>query len=159
MRYSLYILFICFVFFSCKKNSPSDCTEDKYAYEFYSSSKIDTIITPVGIFFQINPGNEIVFSYTHTGPDCKSIADEEYVDRLVFKVPAGSNSFNYENRQLEDLMCLFMRSAFWSNGASLVSLGYVKGTKISASKWDIEINVELGSSIGRLILKKIFIPH
>ena len=159
MRYFLCILFISSVFFSCKKNSPSDCTGDKYAYEFYPSTKIDTTITPVGIFFQVKPGNDLVFLYTHTGPDCKNIADEEYVDRLIFKVPAGINSFNYENSQLTDLMCLFMRSAFWTNGASSITVGYVKGTKRSDGKWNVEINVEVGAPIGRLILKKPFSPH
>jgi hypothetical protein len=152
-------LFTCFLFFSCKKNAPSDCTPDQYVYEFYSSSKIDTTTTDMRLFFQIKPGNDLVFSYTHEGPACKSIVDEEYFDKLVFRVPAGSNSFLYENGQLTDAMCLFIKIAFWSNGAYKVNSGFVKGTKISSTKWDVEINVDVGGSIGKINLKKTFVQH
>ena len=111
------------------------------------------------LFFQIKPGNDLVFNYTHEGPACKSIADEEYSDKLVFQVPSGSNSFLYENGQLADVMCLFIKIAFWTNGAYKVNSGFVKGTKISATKWDVEINVDVGSSVGRINLKKTFILH
>ena len=156
----LYAFFICFLFFSCKKNTPGDCTPDQYTYEFYPSSKIDTASTSdMRLFFQIKPGNDLVFNYTHEGPACKNIADEEYFDKLVFQVPAASNSFLYENSQLTDAMCLFIKIAFWTNGAYKVNSGFVKGTKISATKWEIEINVDVGGSIGRINLKKTFTQH
>ena len=154
-----FIILTSFLFFGCKKNAPSDCTKDQYAYEFFSSSKIDTLKVDQRLFFQINPGNDIVFSYTHTGPDCKSIVDEEYVDKLIFKVPATSNSFFYENTQLTDAMCLFIKLAFWTNGAFRVSSGYVKGTKVSATKWNVQINVDIGGSVGRIVINKSFTPH
>jgi hypothetical protein len=154
------IIICCFLIFSCKKDlAQSDCTKDIYTHEYYINSKIDTIVNPAGLFFQINPGNDLIFLYTHIGSDCKNIADEEYVDRLVFKVPAGSSSFNYENSQLTDLLCLFMRSSFWSNGASGITTGFVKGTKRTDGKWDVEINVDIGGSVGRIIINKTFTPH
>jgi hypothetical protein len=148
-----------FYFFGCKKNSSPDCTEDQYAHEFYSASKIDTTTTDMRLFFQINPGNDLVFSYAYNGPDCKNIADEEYTDKLVFKVPAGSASFLYENSQPTDAMCLFIKYAFWTNGSYKVTSGYVKGTKISATKWNVEINVDIGGSIGKINLKRTFTLH
>jgi hypothetical protein len=154
-----YTLFICFLFFSCKKSAPSDCTPDQYSYEFYPSSKIDTITTDMRLFFSIKPGNDLVFSFTHDGPACKSITDEEYSDKLVFLAPAASNSFFYENSQLTNAMCLFIKIAFWANGAYKVNSGFVKGTRISATKWDVEINVDVGGSIGRINLKKTFVQH
>ena len=159
MQKFVYTIFLVLVFYSCKKNTSSDCTDDQYAYEFYSSSKIDTTTNHIGLFFQIAPGNDLVFSYTHTGPDCKNIADEEYVDKLVFKVPANANSFFYENSQLPDALCLFIKYAFWTNGAHQITSGYVKGTKVSATKWDIDINVDIGGSAGRIIARKIFTGH
>ena len=159
MRKIIYTILLVLIFYSCKKTGNSDCTNDQYAYEFYSSSKIDTTSNHIGLFFQINPGNDLVFSYTHTGPECKSIVDEEYVDKLVFKVPASTNSFLYENNQLADALCLFIKYAFWSNGAYQLTSGYVRGTKISSTKWDIDINVDVGGSVGRLIVKKTFTQH
>src|SRR6186997_870494 len=144
-----YILFICFLFFTCKKNTPSDCTPDQYTYEFYPSSKIDTISNDAGLFYQVNSGNDLVFVYTHTGPNCESIIDEEYTDKLVFRVPAASNSFNYQNDQLTDALCLFRKITWWVYGSTRVKSGSIKGTKISSTKWDIEINVDVGGSIDR----------
>ncbi len=100
-----------------------------------------------------------MFSYTHVGPDCKNVADEEYTDKFVFKVPAGVNSFNYQDAQLADAVCLFIKIAFLTTGASPATAGYVKGTKRTDGKWDVEINVEIGGSIGRLIINKTFAPH
>ena len=154
-----YIAVFCIIFFSCKKNSPSGCTEDIYTYEFYTSSKIDTILNDAGLFFQVNPGNDLVFVYSHTGPSCESIIDEEYTDKLVFKVPAAANSFYYQNNQLADALCLFRKIAWWQYGATRITSGYVTGTKISATKWEVEINVEIGGSTGRLSLKKAFFLH
>ena len=126
----LFVLFFSLV----KRILPAIVLRINIAYEFYPSSKIDTTTTDMRLFFQIKPGNDLVFSYTHEGPACKSIADEEYSDKLVFQVPATSNSFLYENSQLTDAMCLFIKIAFWTNGAYKVSSGFVKGTKISATK-------------------------
>ena len=154
-----YTMFIFLIFYSCKKDSSSDCTADKYTYEVFAASRIDTTTTDNRLFFQINPGNEIVFSYTHIGPDCKNIADEEYTDKIVFKVPAGSNSFFYQNSQLQGAMCMFIKYAFWTNGAYKITSGFVKGTKVSSIKWDVEIDIDVGGSIGRIALKKTFTAH
>ena len=159
MRIYAFIISACIVFFSCKKEADSDCTKEIHQYEFYSNSKIDTTRTQAGLFFQINPGSDLVFIYTHTGPDCKSIVDEEYTDKLVFKVPAGVNSFNYQDAQLKDAICLFIKIAMFTNGASPATSGFVKGTKRSDGKWDVEINVEIGGTIGRVIINKTFVPH
>ena len=160
MMRSILIILISSIFFSCKKDASSDCTKETHTYEFYTNSKIDTIRTQAGLFFQINPGSDVVFSYTHVGPDCKNIADEEYTDKFVFKVPAGVNSFNYQDStQLANAMTLFTKIAFFSTGASPATEGYLKGTKKPDGKWDVEINVEIGGSIGRLIINKTFAPH
>lgn len=154
----LAILFIC-ILFSCKKSDSGDCTPDQYAYEFFSSSKIDTLTNDAGLFFQVNEGNDLVFVYSHTGPECKSVWDEEYTDKLVFQVPSASNSFYYQNDQLTDALCLFRRIDMWSDGSNRIRSGYIKGTRVSATKWDIEINVQAGNPVGQINLKKSFVLH
>jgi hypothetical protein len=152
-----YIIFAVLFFYSCKKDSSSDCIDDTYSYHFYSSKKIDTTTTNAGLSFQVNPGNDLVFSYIHNGPECKNIADEEYTDRLVFEVATSSTSFLFQNGQLTDAMCLFVKYGFLKTPALLIDSGSIKGTKISDTKWDIEIDVEIGGSVGRIMLKKTFI--
>ena len=150
------VIFILLLFYSCKKGSSPDCITDTYSYDFYAAKKIDTTTTNTGLSFQVNPGNDLVFSYIHNGPECKSMADEEYTDRLVFEVPAGSSSFFFENTQLADAMCLFIKYGFLTTPALLIDSGYIKGIKLSDTKWDIEIDVKPGGSVGRITLKKTF---
>ena len=153
------IFFICILFFSCKKDDSGDCAPDLYSYEFFSSSKIDTIINDVGLFFQVNPGNDLVFVYTHTGPECITVWDEEYTDKLVFQVPSGSSSFYYQNDQLTGALCLFRRIDMWTDGSNRIKSGYIKGTRVTLTKWDVEINVQAGNPVGQISLKKSFVLH
>jgi len=46
---------------------------------------------------------------------------------------------------------------FGLTGPTKINSGSVKGTEISPTKWDVEINVNIGSSIGRVNLKKNFV--
>jgi hypothetical protein len=155
MRVSIALCLI-FLFLSCKKNNLSDCTDDTYAYEILTASKIDTIATQGGFYYQVNSGNDLVFRYTHTGPDCKNIADEEYTEHLVFQVPGGATSFEYRNDQLKNASCYFNRLCYCPLNTIAVSSGIIKGTKISATKWDVEINIDLTGSSNKIILNKTF---
>ena len=161
-----FILLSSLAFWSCKKNSDG-YTGPKYAYEFYNAARIDTIMTgypDYDLFFRINPGNDIVFIYSHVyGPERDSIA--AFADSLVFKVPANTNSFLYRDNQLQDAMCLFIKYAYKPGfprtyGAFRVNSGFVKGTKISSVGWDVEIDVAINpSGIDRISGKWTFVPH
>lgn len=147
-----------FLFFlSCKKGALNNCTEDKYAYEFFSASKIDTLTNPGGIFYTINPGSNLVFQYTHVGPDCKNLVDEEYTEFLVFQVPAALTSFQYQNNELAAVLTLFRRLCFCPPDASAITSGFIKGTRISSSKWDIEINIDIPGTSRKIVLNRSFI--
>ena len=152
-----YIIAAVLFFYSCKKDSSSDCIDDTWSYDFYSSKKIDTTTTNGSLSFKINPGNDLVFSYIHNGPECKNIADEEYTDRLVFEVASSSTSFHFQNSQLADAMCLFIKYGFLTTPALVINSGYIKGIKLSDTKWDIDMDVEIGGTVGRIILKKTFV--
>lgn len=149
---------LCLILFclSCKKNNLSTCTDDSYAYEILAASKIDTITTQGGFYYQVNSGNDLVFRYTHNGPDCKNIADEEYTENLVFQVPSAATSFEYRNDQLKNASCYFNRVCFCPMNTIAINSGFIKGTKISATKWNVEINIDLTGSSNKIILNKTF---
>jgi hypothetical protein len=149
---------VCFLILSfLRKRTLNNCTDDKYAYEFFTASKIDTLTNSGGIFYTINSGSNIVFQYTHAGPDCKNIADEEYTEFLVFQIPAALTSFQYQNNELAGVLTLFQRLCFCPPNASAVTSGFIKGTKISSSKWDIEINIDIPGTSGKVVLNSSFI--
>jgi hypothetical protein len=159
-RISAIIFFILFIL-SCNKNGLNDCTKDRYNYAFLKLSKIDTSSSNSPfqgyLQYQINAGNDLVFKYTHEGPDCKNIADEEFTEFLVFQVPAGTNSFNYQNAQLESANCYFNLICFCDINARPVKSGSIKGNKISESRWNVEINIDVPGSANKIILNKIFV--
>ena len=71
----LYPLLIFLVFaFACKKNS-QECVDDRYSYECSEEKKIDTLISAhTGhMLYRINNGNDLVFTYTHSGSYCKKL--------------------------------------------------------------------------------------
>ena len=156
MKLILLILVLGLWFFSCKKVGVNDCSKDDYKYDFMNSSKIDTTSDMGRLFYQINPGSNIVFRYTHIGPHCNNIADEGYTDYVVFQVPSSTTSFIYQDSQLSGMLVLFNRVCFCVPGAHSVVSGTVKGTKISSSKWNIEINVALPNTSDKLIINKTF---
>jgi len=149
-------LFVILLSLSCEKENTSGCTDDFYAYEILPASKIDTIRNQGGLFYQINPGNNLVFRYTHAGPDCINMADEEYTEYLVFQVPSGATSFEFRDEQLKVAFSYFRRVCFCGMSSPVISSGVIKGTKISATKWNVEINVELPGSSNKIILSRTF---
>jgi len=151
------VLSIFLLSISCKKGSTNNCTDDKYTYEFQEAARIDTLTIQGGLFYQINPGNNIVFNYTHTGPNCKNLADEEYVENLVFQIPAGTTNFIFQNNQITNAFCFFKKTCFCNNFALPVISGNIKGTKISTVKWKIEINIDVPGSTDKIILDKFFV--
>jgi len=153
MRVSI-VFFILLFLLSCKKGDLSNCTKDTYAYEILPASKLDTIVNQGGFYYQINPGNNLVFRYTHTGPDCKNIADEEYSEILVFQVPSGLTSFEYKNDQLKNAFCFFNRVCFCPLNTISVNTGSIKGTKTSSTKWNVEIDVEITGSSNKIMFSK-----
>lgn len=124
-----------FLFFlSCKKGTLNNCTDDTYAYEFFTASKIDTLTNPGGIFYDIKSGSNI-----------------------VFQIPAALNSFQFENNKLADVLTLFKKLCFCPTNASAVTSGSIKGTRISSSKWDIQINIELPGTSQKIEVTRIFL--
>jgi len=56
-------------------------------------------------------------------------------------------------------MCFFNNTHLFSNGAVAVTAGSVRGNKRVDGKWDLQINVDIPSSIGRLIINKTFVQN
>ena len=156
MKPVIFIFIIVILILSCKKGGLGDCTKDQFKYEFTTSGQIDTIVNTSGVYYQVISGNNIVFSYTHIGPDCKNIADEEYTEYFAFQVSSTATSFNYQNSQFSDGLPFFKRVCFCPLMTNEVNSGNIKGTKISSSKWDIQIDIFLPNSSDKLVINKIF---
>jgi len=123
---------------SCKKN---DCTPAKYGYTYSESKKIDTIQIGGNLLStQVNPGTNIVFSYSLVAVSCPYRMDGGG-ERLIFEIPAGTISFNYSNADLKSITCYYENSPV--GGLTKVTQGTLKGKKISNNKWDIDVNLDM----------------
>lgn len=141
----------------CKKKLSRDCTEDVYNCFFYPASVVDTANTAGGITYAIKPGNQIVFQYTHIGPDCKSLADEEYVEYLVFQIPNAISSFRYENNELANQITVYKRNCYCLLRSALITRGFVQGSRLSSDRWVVEIQAEVPGWGLTIHQRKIFL--
>ena len=139
----LFLPVLLLTFFSCKRNSDPNCTEEKSEYTFSNNKKIDTVHYPPTIFqATISAGASIVFSYNYSSRTCENIVDGGHADRLIFEVPAGSNSFEYnDDLDMQNGKCYFIRSCFCANVTYRLVSGTIKGTRISDNQWTIQVNV------------------
>lgn len=141
MRSILFISILSLALISCKKDKNSNCQEE-YSYAFSYNKQIDTTHnSPTTFFAIVNPGSNIVFSYEYSSA-CALIADAGYMDKLVFEIPAGGTSFEYDQAsELENGKCYFLRTCFCGNVSSRLVAGVIKGTRIDNSRWSIQVNV------------------
>jgi hypothetical protein len=126
---------------SCKKSSYSDCTPEKFSYDLLPDKKI-TVLPGQQSRISIENGDKLVFSYTHTYKDCKDIADDEGSETLVFEIPKTDNNVGVSGAGLSTINCHSQLSCFCANvNAIAINTGKIRGTKIAADKWMIEVNV------------------
>ena len=157
MKYLAIISAITLAFAACSKSN-SDCQPEQYNYTFSNNKKVDTATHSPGNFFasMVN-GTNLVFSYHYTSRVCENIADGGYVDQLYIEVPAGSNSFEYNDAtELQNGMCYFLRSCFCGNVSSRLVTGTIKGTKVSDTKWSVQANVTEPVGQVSIIFNKTF---
>jgi hypothetical protein len=136
------LLLLTLLIASCNKSSVSDCTPEKFSYDLLVDKKIT--ILPAGQQSRINieGGDKLVFNYTHTFKDCKNIADDEVSEILVFEIPKTDNSFDVSGAALGTINCHSQVSCYCANvNAIAIKTGKIKGTKIAANKWVVEVDV------------------
>jgi hypothetical protein len=150
---------ILFISVACKKNKSDDgCYEEKYEYLFSNNKQIDTTHHIQNVLFaNVVNGSDVVFTYRYTSRTCPNIADDGYVDLLIFQVPVGSTSFEYDTPvELQDNKCYFMHSCFCPIIASRIVTGTIKGTRIVNNKWSVQVNVTEPASGVQLSFNKQF---
>ncbi len=135
---------VLFLFVSCDKaKDNSNFTDEEYSYTFNNNSQVDTVRHSPTIFqAYVNSGANIAFTYRYTSVICQNIADDGYAYILVFEVPAGSNTFEYNDAtDMQNGKCYFLHSCFCANVSSRLVAGTIRGTKVGANRWNVEVNV------------------
>jgi hypothetical protein len=144
IRWIASLSIVLFISVACSKSKSDDgCNKEKYEYLFSNNKQIDTTHHIQNVLFaEVVNGNDIVFTYRYTSRTCPGIADDGYVDLLMFQVPAGSTNFEYDTpNELRDNKCYFLHSCFCPIIASRIVAGTIKGTRIVNNMWSVQVNV------------------
>ncbi|MEI6507247.1 MAG: hypothetical protein WCO54_02115 [Bacteroidota bacterium] len=96
---------------------------------------------------QVIDGNDLVFEYGMRADENPDLTDDEYTEKILFSVPKNAKSFMYTDTTLK---AAFLRGCFcidrgWHN----VNTGFIKGKKINATTWQVEIDVMTQPNIER----------
>jgi hypothetical protein len=86
------VLIVVLCLLSCSHSKDNNCNPDSYSYSIFNQRKIDTATNGAFFNYSINPGNKLVFSYQYAYKPCGGIADADFVESVVFEVPAGAMS-------------------------------------------------------------------
>jgi len=87
----------------------------------------------------INTGNFLVFEYYKRADEYADMTDDEYMEKIVFEVPKNAKSFNFTDVSLK---AAFLRSCFCPDrGWHEINVGFIKGKKINATTWNVEIDI------------------
>lgn len=154
MRSLIIVLGCTVTIISCQRDK---CTPAKYNYTFSENKKIDTVrFGGYDLLTQVNPGNNIVFSYSVRGESCPNIMDGGGSEHLTFEIPTSTTNFSYSSADIQAIECYYESGSWAGNYLEKVTQGTLKGNKISGDKWDIEINVIIQGGSVHLSFAKDF---
>lgn len=93
-------------------------------------------------------GDQLVFVYTHTGAQCDDILDDEWGERLLFEIDPGISEFDLTDDEILTTNCFYSEFGAWVSHEQIeVNKGRIQGVKISETQWNVNISVEVTSSI------------
>lgn len=146
MNRSWPFLVLLIMMMACDKKKDNDCDWNEITTFFFShNKKVDTATHPfTGVLYANSvAGPDMVFEYKKSVSPCGYVLDAGYIDRLIFQVPAGSNSFDYaDSTTLANANTYFMRSCYCANVTSEHVTGRIKGTKLTSNTWSLQIDVK-----------------
>jgi hypothetical protein len=90
--------------------------------------------------FEVVNGNELVFKYEFRSKEYLMMSDDEYVERLFFKVKPKGNHFVYKLNNFKKSNLLYSQSCFCMDaGNYVIQKGRIVGTKLNKNTWKVYI--------------------
>jgi hypothetical protein len=127
---------------ACKKNHGNSECDPVTATLFYNNQQVDTIQHPSGeVYASSISGADMVFEYSHINSPCALAVDADVINHLIFQVPAGSTSFDYDTpAKLENAKAYFTKKCYCADVTSRIVTGRIKGVK-AGNIWNVDIDV------------------
>lgn len=108
-------------------------------YRIYPGKALRMQYEEQNFYTQTLAGDSLLFEYYKRNDERAEMSDDEYAEKIVFAVARNAKAFNYTG---ETLKAAFLRSCFCPDrGWHEISDGFIKGKKINATTWQIEMDV------------------
>jgi len=122
---------------------PEDCPGNgNCSFEFYPDSKLEVTQEELNLFFEVKPGENLVFHFQYIKRDHPDIMDDEYNENIYFEVNPTGNSFIISGEDLKKTGALFGRGCFCMDaGYHRIGQGCIYGYKINDRTWNISMNL------------------
>lgn len=139
------IVFSLSLFASAQENSDSlqnaFYPERKTAKIFVNKTILFNTTDSINPEFDIAKGNDLVFKYEFRSKEYVMISDDEFVERLFFKVKPKGNHFAFNLKNIKKSNMLYSQSCFCMDaGNYVIQNGNIVGTKINKTTWKVKIN-------------------
>lgn len=144
MRWLFLFTVIIFLSLSCKKKA---CNPD-YNVDIFKTAKQ---LKDTSIFYGLDsvhtyteaPGNNLVFNYTFAKGGCGFMTDPPAAQTLNFEINSSLTGFEYKDSSIIATKCYsFLSGEVIYNKPQKISKGIIKGSKLSATKWNIMVQVQ-----------------
>ena len=146
MRFFITIVIIFSFNFFAKAQENTDSLQNVFNHEskraFFMPNKTIIFNTADSINpeFEVVNGKELVFKYEFRSKEYLMISDDEYVERLFFKVLPKGNKFIYNFNNFKKSHLLYSQSCFCMDaGNYVIQKGSIVGKKLNKTTWDVQI--------------------
>lgn len=144
MKKSFIILLLALLIISCNDD---EFEQDLHTYNFYQNKTL-VITSENDSYMQygiIESGNNLVFEYKYEDYDDKDVADDEYVETIMFEIDPTLEKFAYLDDDLAIIKPVYSKYCFCSfpnsEEKNVPPVGRITGRKISDKEWYIKVVV------------------
>lgn len=144
MKKSFLILLTALLIISC---SDDELETDLHTYNFYQNKTL--VISGENDSYMkygtIESGNKLVFEYKYEAYDDKDVADDEYVETIMFEIDPTLDKFAYLDDDLELIKAVYSKYCYCSfpdsEDKNVAPVGRITGRKIENDVWYIKVVV------------------
>ena len=141
---SIFILFSMATSVVSRAHDDVTLQEETTDLKFYGNSKIGTSENSEFFVAAIESGDKLVFKYKFNREADPKIPDSGYRETIIFEIEPNETKFSLLDDELQTIQPFYRQFCFCRNTESVkITNGKISGTKISATKWNIYIDVDI----------------
>jgi hypothetical protein len=107
--------------------------------------------------FEVINGKELVFKYEFRSKEYLMISDDEFVERLFFKVLPKGNQFIYKLNNFKKSHLLYSQSCFCLDaGNYVIQKGSIVGKKVNKTTWDVQVKFSYVARNSKTLVNKTY---